>query len=126
VTIPTAFGRSKQVSLTTFRKDGTGVATPVWYIMRDSEMIIVSEAEAWKVKRIRNNPRVVLTVCDMRGRIAPGAPSVEGRAALMDEASTRTARQLLARRYITSRIGNWFARLLRLHRPPLIGISVTF
>ena len=126
MTVVDEIGRSRYVSLTTYRKDGTGVATPVWHVVNDGELIVVSEADAWKVKRVRANSHVVVTVCDFRGRITPGAPSVEGSARLLDEAGTRAARALLARRYLLSRIGNWFASVLRLRRRPLIGIAVTF
>lgn len=118
--------RSRYVSLTTYRKDGTGVATPVWHAMNGGELFVVSDAEAWKVKRIRNNSHVVVAVCDFRGRMAPGAPSADGTARLLDESQTQATRTLLARKYILSRIGNWFIRTLRLRRRPLIGIAVTF
>jgi uncharacterized protein len=119
-------GRSRYVSLTTYRKDGTGVATPVWHVVNGGELLVVSDADAWKVKRIRNNSHVVVTVCDFRGKIAPGAPSAEGTARLLDEAGTEKGRALLARKYVLSRWGNRFARILRLRRPPVIGIVVTF
>jgi hypothetical protein len=119
-------GRSRYVSLTTFRKNGTGVATPVWHVINDGELFVVSDADAWKVKRIRNNGHVVVTVCNMRGKIAPHSPSAEGAARLLDVADTQTARTLLARKYLLSRIGNWFAKVLRLRRRPVIGIAVTF
>ena len=95
-------------------------------MLHDGELIVVTEAESWKVKRIRNNSRVVVTVCDMRGRIAPDAATAEGTARLLDDAGTAAGRELLARRYLLSRWGNWFARLLRLRRPPMIGIAVSF
>lgn len=120
------FGRSKQVSLTTYRKNGAAVATPVWHVVSDGQLFIVSEAAAGKVKRIRNNSDVVVAVCDFRGRIAPGAPTAPGTARLLDEAGTEAARGLLARRYVTSRVGNWFARVLHLRRAPLVGIAVSF
>ncbi|HEV8571333.1 MAG TPA: PPOX class F420-dependent oxidoreductase [Actinoplanes sp.] len=119
-------GRSRYVSLTTYRKDGTAVATPVWHVLDGGELIVVSDADAWKVKRIRNNGHVVVTVCGFRGQIEPGAPSAQGTARLLDEAGTQAGRRLLARKYLLSRIGNWFARILRLRRRPLIGIAVTF
>jgi hypothetical protein len=119
-------GRSRYVSLTTYRKDGTAVATPVWHVLDGGELIVVSDADAWKVKRIRNNGHVVVTVCGFRGQIEPGAPSAPGTARLLDEAGTQAGRRLLARKYLLSRIGNWFARILRLRRRPLIGIAVTF
>ena len=126
MTVVDEIGRSKYVSLTTYRKDGTAVATPVWHVVSDGELIVVSEADAWKVKRIRNNSHVVVTVCGLRGKIVPGAPSAEGTARLLDEAGTETVRKLLARKYVLSRVGNWSARILRLRRPPMIGIAVTF
>jgi PPOX class probable F420-dependent enzyme len=126
MTVVDEIGRSRYVSLTTYRKNGTGVATPVWHVVNGGELIVVSDAEAWKVKRIRNNGHVVVTVCSVRGRIAPGAPSAEGTARLLDEADTETGRTLLARKYVLSRLGNWFTRVLRLRRRPVIGIAVTF
>jgi hypothetical protein len=69
---------------------------------------------------------VEVTACDFRGRVADGAASAEGTARLLDDEETRHARELLARRYVTSRVGNWFARVLRLRRAPLVGIAVTF
>jgi PPOX class probable F420-dependent enzyme len=119
-------GRGRYVSLTTYRKDGTAVATPVWHVVEGGELFIVSEAKAGKVKRIRRNGHVVVTLCSVRGRVEPGAPSAEGTARLLDEAGTARARGLLARRYLMSRLGNAVARLLRLRRPPMIGIAVTF
>jgi PPOX class probable F420-dependent enzyme len=126
MTVVDEIGRSRYVSLTTYRKDGTGVATPVWHVVNGGELLIVSDAEAWKVKRIRNNSRVVVTVCGIRGKIAPGAPSAQGTARLLDEAETETGRRLLARKYVLSRIGNWLTTILRLRRRPVIGIAVTF
>lgn len=126
MTVVDEIGHSKYVSLTTYRKDGTGVATPVWHVVHGAELLVISEARAWKVKRIRNNSHVVVTVCDFRGRITPGAPSAEGTARLLGEADTAAGRALLARKYVTSRVGNWFAKILRLRRPEMIGIAVTF
>lgn len=118
--------RSRYVSLTTYRKDGTAVPTPVWHVARGGELVVISDAGAWKVKRIRNNSHVVVTVCDIRGRIAPGAPSAEGTARLLDEDDTAAGRELLARKYLLSRLGNWVTRVLHLRKSPVIGIAVTF
>lgn len=117
---------SKQVSLTTYRKDGTPVATPVWHVMDGGTMTVVTEVESGKVKRIRNNSHVEVTACDIRGKVTPGAQPVTGTARLLDEAGTEKARDLLARRYVASRVGNWFAKTLRLKRKPLVGVAITF
>lgn len=126
MTVIDEIGRSRHVSLVTYRKNGTGVATPVWHVVHGGELFVVSEADAWKVKRIRNDSRAMVTVCSIRGKIAPGAASAHGTARLLGPAETETVRTLLARKYILSRMGNWFAKLLRVRRPPMIGIALTF
>jgi PPOX class probable F420-dependent enzyme len=126
VTVVEEIGRSKYVSLTTYRRDGTGIATPVWHVMNGGELVVVSDAGAWKVKRIRNNSHVLVTVCDVRGRIAAGAPSAEGTARLLDDAHTEAGRALLARKYLMARIGYWLRRTLRLRQRPGVGIAVSF
>ena len=123
--ITSDIARSRYVSLTTFRRDGSPVATPVWHVVNGDELLIISDAAAGKVKRIRNSGRVIVTVCDFRGRTTPGAANAEGTARLLDETATAAGRTLLARKYLMSRLGNGFARLLRLRRPPVIGIAVT-
>ena len=117
--------RAGYVSLTTYRKDGTPVATPVWHAVHDGEVFIISNLDAWKVKRIRNNSRVELRPCNVRGTVPEGAPTVPGTARLLDEAGTAAARQHIARKYFLSRAGNFFTKVLRVKRPPVIGIAVT-
>lgn len=119
------FGHAKYVSLTSFRKDGTGIATPVWLAADGGELFIVSDADAWKVKRIRRNGNVTLAVCDLRGRVAPDALQAKGTAVVLDDSGTTRARAAIARKYWTSRVGNWAARVLRLPKKPVVGIAVT-
>lgn len=117
---------SKQVSLTTYRKDGTAVATPVWQVTTGDTMLVISEADAWKVKRIRNDPRVTVTACDVRGKIAPGAEPIPGTARVLNDEESLAARELVARRYLMSRIGNQLARTFRIKRKPIVGIEIAF
>lgn len=60
---------ARYVSLATFRRDGREVRTPVWFARLDDGYVCYSAADAGKVKRIRNNPRVRLAPCDMRGKL---------------------------------------------------------
>ncbi|MET9323068.1 PPOX class F420-dependent oxidoreductase [Streptomyces sp. NPDC003038] len=92
-------GRARYVSLTTFRKDGTPVSTPVWAVADSGELYIWTRSDSWKVKRIRNNGRVTVTACDVRGRVEEGAPALEGQARLLDEAGLRRVRKLMSRKY---------------------------
>jgi uncharacterized protein len=126
MTVPPEIAASKQVSLTTFRKDGTPVPTAVWQVSQGNTLTTVSAADAWKVKRIRNNPRVEVVACDIRGKVAPGAVAAEGTAVLLPAAETENARRLMESRYVSARIGGWFARTFHIKRPPAIGIVVTF
>ncbi len=126
MTVPDEISRSKYVSLTTYRKDGTAVATPVWQVSNGGELLIVTDAGAGKVKRIRNNGEVEITPCGIRGGIASGAASTRGRARLLDEAETTAARRLMARRYTSMRIADWCTAILRIKRSEVVGIAVTF
>ncbi|MFG2340650.1 PPOX class F420-dependent oxidoreductase [Streptomyces yangpuensis] len=92
-------GSARYVSLTTFRKDGTPVATPVWAVADGGELYVWTRSDSWKVKRIRNDGRVTVAPCDVRGRVEEGAPAVEGRARLLDEAGLRRVRGLMSRKY---------------------------
>ena len=74
-----AIADEKYVSLTTFRKNGEGVSTPVWAApLSDGRLGVFSAPDAWKIKRLAKNPAVELTPCDMRGNVAPGATTVTG------------------------------------------------
>ncbi|GAB3846910.1 PPOX class F420-dependent oxidoreductase [Dactylosporangium cerinum] len=118
-------GRRKQVSLTTFRKDGRPVATPVWHAIDDGQVVIVTEPGSGKVKRLRNSGRVQLAPSDIRGRVPAGAPTFEGTARLVeDPEGIARIRAAIARRYVSARIGYLINRLLR--RPQQsIGVIVT-
>ncbi|MEU1278623.1 PPOX class F420-dependent oxidoreductase [Streptomyces sp. NPDC005805] len=121
------FARARYVSVTTYRKNGTPVATPVWFAVDGGELFVWTRSDSWKVKRLRNDPRVKITVCDVKGRIEDGAPSAEGTARLLDEAGTRAVRKLLARKYTWQFwLVDWPATIARLGKRPHTGIAVTF
>ncbi|WNO71474.1 PPOX class F420-dependent oxidoreductase [Streptomyces sp. AM8-1-1] len=120
------FAAAKYISVTTFRKNGTGVATPVWFAEDGGKLYAWTRTDSWKVKRLRNDPRVVVSVCDVRGRIAEGAPTAEGTAELLDAAATARIRILLARKYTWQFwLVDWPATLVRLGKRPHTGIAVT-
>lgn len=72
------------VLLTTFRKSGEGVPTAVWIAaLPDGSCGFTTEATSGKVKRIRNNPKVTLQPCDMRGRVREGSAVVQATAEVL-------------------------------------------
>ena len=81
-------GAEKFVSLTTFKKDGAAVATPMW-IGRDGDHLFVwTPADSWKAKRVKNNPRVVLAPSARGGKVREGAHPVDGVAEVIIERAT--------------------------------------
>lgn len=69
-------GNPKYIAVETFRKNGEGVKTPVWTVPKDGKLLVWTQGDSWKVKRARNNPRVRVAKCDMRGNIE--GPWTEG------------------------------------------------
>jgi PPOX class probable F420-dependent enzyme len=63
------FKNQKYLNLETYRKNEEGVQTPVWFVEVDGELIISTDGNSGKVKRIRRNPKVRIAPCDMRGTV---------------------------------------------------------
>ena len=89
--------RGKYLSLTTMKKDGSEVATPVWVARDGDELVVITNATSGKAKRIRNNGQVRLASCDMRGRI--NGASVTGIARLTDSTDTQAVASLVQSKY---------------------------
>ena len=92
--------RSQYVSLTTFTKDGRPKPTPVWLapaLSGDGAYWILSQASAWKVKRIRNTPRVTIAQCDARGTVKGEA--VQATASLLDPSHNDEVYRAITKRY---------------------------
>ena len=101
---------AKYILLTTFTKDGRPKPTPIWAAPDGDRLIVITEADAWKVKRIRNTPRVTLAVCDMRGR--PKSEAVEATAAILDKSENDRIYQAIIKRYgIVGRVFSLFSKL---------------
>jgi len=99
-----AFAGQKYISLMTFRKNGLGVATPVWFAEESGVFFVYSLADAGKIKRIRNDPRVRLAPCSMRGRLK--GEWVEATARILEGPEAAHANDLLDAKY------GWVKRLL--------------
>jgi uncharacterized protein len=75
----------KYCLLVTYKRSGEAVPTPVWFGLGDGKLYVRSEADVAKVKRIRNDPRVRVAPCTVRGK--PLGPPAEGRARVLDQSS---------------------------------------
>ena len=94
--------KGKYLSLTTFKRDGTGVATPVWFVAEAGKILVVTGAESHKVRRIHHNPAVTVAECTASGRLR-SAP-VPARAQTLPCHQAPRARQLMARKYRLDKI----------------------
>jgi uncharacterized protein len=87
----------KYLSLTSFRRDGTGVATPVWFVEAGGRLLVETDAASYKVRRIRRDPRVTVAPCTATGRLR-GTP-VPAWAELLPDAEAPRVERLMARKY---------------------------
>jgi hypothetical protein len=113
----------KYVLVTTFRKNGTPVPTPVWVVRDGGEVVIWTAVNTGKVKRIRNNGAVELAECDLRGK--PHGAVVKGTARILDEEGSERTRRL-----IRSKFGllGWVTVLgstIRRGRKGTVGIAIS-
>ena len=116
---------SKYLSLTTYRKNGDAVATPVWLVRNGDELNVITQKNSGKVKRIRNNPQVLLAPCDARGRLK--GDSVAGTATLLDADRSQVVAQRITQRYgLLGRILMWRGERAARKNPDAgqIGIAI--
>ena len=96
-----SFAGHKYINLETFRKSGEGVRTPVWFAADPENagtLYIYTIGNTGKVKRIRNNSRVRIAPCDMRGRLL--GEWVEARAEILEGEEAARGMRLLNRKYV--------------------------
>ncbi len=101
-TIPSVIHGQKYISLTTFRKNGAGVATPVWFGEEGDRLYVMTRSDMGKTKRIRNNPRVRVAPCTIRGKVT--GPEFDAMARITPPEEHTHARPVINRKY-------WVARL---------------
>ena len=110
----------KHILLTTFRRDGTPVATPLWHAVRDGTVYTSTMPSTGKVKRIRNNPDVTISACTMRGRVT--GPTYAARARLLTGAESRRANRIKRSRYLLGIPIHLVERVV--YRSRFVGIAI--
>ncbi len=63
------FDNEKFLSLETFRKTGVGVKSPIWFAELEGEFLLWTDVNSGKIKRIRNNPQVMVAPCKRFGDV---------------------------------------------------------
>jgi len=85
------------VLLTSFRRDGTPVGTPVSIVVDGDRALMRTYRSAWKVKRIRRNPVIEIAPSTFRGKVT--GPAIRARTRFLGEAESEDAARMLARKY---------------------------
>ncbi len=102
---------ARYVNLETFRKNGTGVQTPVWVARDGVDLVIFTNGDSYKVKRLRRNPRIRIAKCGVRGALK--GPWHDGTARIVvDESEKKSAIRALHDKYgWQMKLADWGARL---------------
>lgn len=97
--MPQELDRARYVSFTSLKRDGTAVALPVWVVAFEGGYAFTTDPDAFKVKRVRNNPKATLRVCSVHGNVAPGATEFTGAAEYVDEVTADRVNKAIRRKY---------------------------
>ena len=100
--IPAAIQDQPYISLTTFRKSGAAIATPVWFGEQDGKLYVMTRGTMGKTKRIRNNPQVRVAPCTIRGKVT--GPEFAATARILPSEEHQHARAAINRKYWMARI----------------------
>lgn len=87
----------KYVSLVSFKRDGTPVATPMWFFVDGDRLVAMTDAHSPEVKRIRRNPQLTVAACRANGRVT--GELFAARAQILSPSDLEDAQKLIARKY---------------------------
>jgi uncharacterized protein len=111
--VPVTFAdvaKSEYILLTTFTKDGRPKPTAIWAAPQGDGLVVITQETSWKVKRIRNTPRVTVAVCDRRGN--PKGDEVEAIATILDKSANGGTYDAIGKRYgLLGKTFNLFSKL---------------
>ena len=87
----------KYISLETYRKNNQPVKTPVWFVIKDNLIYVVTREQTGKVKRLRNNLQVKFALCTMRGKVT--GEWISGTVKILSEQETKEAVKIRDKKY---------------------------
>ena len=87
----------KCISLETYRKNNESVQTPVWFVIKDDLIYVVTRDQTGKVKRLRNNQQVKIATCNFKGKIK--GQWISGTAKILTEEQTQDVVKWRERKY---------------------------
>jgi len=106
--IPSAIRGQKYISLSTFRKNGAKIATPVWFGEEGDKLYVMTRSDLGKTKRVRNNAQVTVAPCTIRGKVT--GPESAATARILPLEEHNHARQTVNRKYWLARLSSPWSR----------------
>jgi len=97
------FSEQKYINLETYKRDNTPIKTPVWFVIDNELIYIITRESTGKVKRLRNNQDVRTVPCSFKGE--PKNEWVKGKAEMITGEEADKAIKLRKKKY------GMFARL---------------
>jgi uncharacterized protein len=121
--VPVTFAdvsKSEYILLTTFTKDGRAKPTAIWAAPSGNGLVAITQEKSWKVKRIRNTPRVTVAECDRSGN--PKGDAVEAVATILDKSANGATYDAIGKRY--GLIGKGFSFFSKLKGGMKTNVSI--
>ena len=110
----------KCISLETYRKNNESVQTPVWFVIKDDLIYVVTRDQTGKVKRLRNNQQVKIATCNFKGKIK--GQWISGVAKILTDEQTQDAVKWREKKYgLMAKI----AKFLSKGKGELLAFSIT-
>lgn len=103
----------RYLSVTSFKRDGTAIATPLWSVSDGKRLYAFTDLHSWKVRRIRRNPHVLVASCRVDGKLHMEPVPARAEVLVADADLERVQRLLLDRYKISYRVVMLFYRLGR-------------
>ena len=97
--MPADLDAAKYVSFTTYKKNGDPVSLPVWVVPFEGGYAFTTDHDAFKVKRVRRDPRATLAVSTFKGVVAPDATVHVGTAEILDASDSKRVADLVREKY---------------------------
>jgi PPOX class probable F420-dependent enzyme len=110
----------KYALLVSYRRSGQAIATPIWFGLGDDTLYVRTEADSFKVKRIRRNPDVLVAACTWRGK--PLSPAIAGTARVVEPAEEDRAERALEANYGLDR--KLYKRFIAPREPEMVYVAI--
>jgi PPOX class probable F420-dependent enzyme len=114
--VPPEIHGQRYISLATFRKTGVAVHTPIWFAEDNGRLYFMTGTKLGKYKRIRNNPRVTIAPCTIRGKVT--GREFQATARILPPEEFERVRRLINAKY-------WLARVPLLWRNTDAYLEIT-